>query len=795
MRGIGLEVEEMMKLFMVMIIGLGIVILIIATSGGISSLLNDFCVRNPTICGQTATEKDYNTAKASFDALVVAHDCVLDPTHCDCKSSNPCIFNQQSGSYTGGIVSGFQITSNNVLSKEVTVSCDDKAQSCTIKNFNTPDNFKGIYGNAKDWISGFGDPNFLIYFQKFPQGEDGSWKSWSSWYEGVGTIMMLAMCAGSLAKPVWKIISILRPSKTVETVTETIAMIKKDSDYVKSVFKRSMIDVTKFRDVPLDEASEFYLKVYKVSGTTAQEQYIVRQLSSEALMKTIGGDIATWTKNNWKPEMTKAMAHATAYVTTDAVASYALSRLDSEVGKFIYDNPHSMVLGMPLKKQESTQLKNIEYDNPGGIISKLGKPVILDKSKPVSFALASPCNADLTVRNSKVLCGFYSYDEFTGNVVCLDPKIIQSTDNELKCGGDFSEFKQGSGIFGRDYWLPEKYFYSLEGMIKDKTVSFYQGESIKKLRIPSASQNAYLQDIERQKCSGGVSESLVCYKADLYNNGQMEIEGLQMVCGDYKSLIVGGAGGTNYGRARYVRILQEVFDSNVNDGGYEFCYIFNSLDPMESKSAAFEEFKQDIGIQSFSSTDAGEIVWVKERVNDPEWKLVDGYNNGNDDVYYEDNKGEKYYPKIYEMAVFSGMPGSVAFFKDWDVDGKWDQFALFVDGLKDNWLPKDAKSFIFDDQDGNGKIDSISYRNCWIDAVSTSVDAKNYPSTSANPNFCYAVEPWYTGVAATTAVFAIDALAKRVPHPATWIASTVANCGLAVAQVYFKKNWPEGGKG
>ena len=882
MRAIGFEVEEMMKLFLVIIIGLVVVIIIIGASGGIKQLLDDFCVRNPNICGQTSTQTDRNMAKASFNALVIAHNCALDPSTCLCIKPNigaSCIINpndiqENSGSsgglfgssgtgtskIIGGGISGFQtIKPGASTSKEVKVECDTSsytqteaktevisscdeckctqanckkaecsssptnpytgfpdvsgivyttctltfenkgALDCKVINFNMPDNFKGITGTAKEYISGFGDPNFLVYFQKFPQGEDRSWVSWSAWYEGVGAVMMVTMCAGSLAKPVTKLINILRPSKSADTIAAITTQLKKDKDYVIGVYQKSkVVPVTKWRDVTLDSASQQFLKMYKVSGTTAQESYIVNEFSSKAFIQNLGADSIAWVKANWKPEMAKAAAYATAYSAVDAEASYALSRIDSEVGKFVYDNPKSLVLGIPLAKQQPAQLKNLEYDNAQGAISKLGKPVILDKSTPVSFALASPCRADLTIKNVNVICGYYSYDQLTGNVQCLNPQITSSTDSQLKCG-DFTGFKQGSA----EYRLSEKFYNSLQGMMNDKTISSYKGHEIQRLRMPSATSATFLQDIQRSPCSG-VSSSLVCYKANLYEGGQKKIEGLQIVCAiDYASLVAGIA---NPNRAKYVNMLGNLFKSNSNEGYSNFCMVYN--DPKDTGiSDAFAQYKKDAGIQGISSMEAGEIIWVKDKPYSDEWKWVDGYNTGAGDEYYDNGK-EKYYPVIFGMAIFSGDPGrsSLAFFKDGNlgisvvsgttyVDSKWKEFALFANQISDNWISGNAKAFVFDDQDANGAIDSVSYWNCWANGVATKVDATNYKSTTDNPNFCYAVDPWVNGVATTTAVFAIDALAKRVPHPATWIASTAANCLLGVAQLASRHNWPEGGIG
>jgi hypothetical protein len=106
MKGIGFEVEEMMKLFLVIIIGLGVVILIIAASGGLSALLTEFCARNPQICGGINPNQaaDYETAKASVDSLVCAINSVA-------KGENLCT-QYSTASLTPTGIQGFAIGSN-----------------------------------------------------------------------------------------------------------------------------------------------------------------------------------------------------------------------------------------------------------------------------------------------------------------------------------------------------------------------------------------------------------------------------------------------------------------------------------------------------------------------------------------------------------------------------------------------------------------------------------------------------------------------------------------------------------
>jgi hypothetical protein len=557
---------------------------------------------------------------------------------------------------------------------------------------------------------------------------------------------------------------------------------------VKNTFAKSKIITTETvsvvkRDVTLDAGSQYFQKIYLVPTEPTTTTVTATAFSTAELASVLKADFKDWFLQNYKP----AAAQFVGYVGIDAALSYGAARFDSEIGKFVYDNPGSLVLGMPLKAQQPVKLSKIDYDNLGGVMSKIGKPIILDKGSNgvVSLALASPCHADLTVKDSKIECGFYSYNKLTNEVQCLEPKIItQPGTDDLKCG-DFSGFKQGSGFFGTTHWLNQKYFYSIEGMITDKTISSFSGSRLQTLRLPSKG-SASLLNIERTSCPK--LGNLICYRADLSDSSQIQSTlGIRIVCGSSYSDIATGT--LDYKKAKFVNIVESWFKNNANSDYSQFCIVYNDLASDQEK--AYENYKQSQGI--------AEIVWIKDKLYGDEWKLVDGYNTGKGDVYYDNGKGDPpYYPQIYEMAVFSpeGDRASLAFFKDGSMDGKWDALALFIGEVIDNTLRSNAKAFMFDDQDVNGEIDGILYWNCWVDGVVTSVNPAPYKEIDkGKPNYCYRTSSWTKGIAIVTMSFAIDALAKRSPHPAVWLAGAAANCGLAAYDLYSKKNWPEGGVG
>ena len=52
MKGQGWQIEEMIKIIVVMLIFSGAILVIIATTGGLTQVLQGFCLKNPSWCGE-----------------------------------------------------------------------------------------------------------------------------------------------------------------------------------------------------------------------------------------------------------------------------------------------------------------------------------------------------------------------------------------------------------------------------------------------------------------------------------------------------------------------------------------------------------------------------------------------------------------------------------------------------------------------------------------------------------------------------------------------------------------------
>jgi len=132
---------------------------------------------------------------------------------------------------------------------------------------------------------------------------------------------------------------------------------------------------------------------------------------------------------------------------------------------------------------------------------------------------------------------------------------------------------------------------------------------------------------------------------------------------------------------------------------------------------------------------------------------------------------------------------------DINSDGVWDfSYAGATEGLENGyWSCQKAVNLVCQEgqkidmsSEGNGyTIDNIG--ECAVEGIVVSVDKGEYKDDEHN--FCYTGESGL-GIALMAGSLAIDAFAKRIPSPLTWVASTVADCGLAYFHMKSEHDWP-----
>ena len=536
LKGQTMQVEEMIKLALIILIFSVSVLVIIGATGGLTSVLNDFCEKNPKWCGaSSADDDDYKIAKASVNALVCAINTVASGniwagSGCAEFYGTPSQANEMYDIY-GQVPSDFYGTgsgsdgsdeteyiaggggkqvSGQIISKDFSdfmtglataaagessskpmvhcepiedvddicceydndfgtdyewlstsicvriggsqhsdsSKCGTRKQKCTLYNFQLPQSFEGT-AKASEWINGYGDPLFLVYWQAFPPGESADWDSESAWFKGSGTLFFGAMCLIGVKRSVT---SAIRGGASLVTSSSTkaasyLASKIKGLKGASQASKEGAEGVVKV----LERESEYYrqLENYYSSSTTTVTKVSRNSFLDKAMpyivgaLKKSGEGSKGYTAFSKIGIATKTVAYTSAVSGIVGLESYIASRADSEFGKFFRKetDPDKIMLQMPLNEREEFSLKTSDRDvNPPSIITdpstenivKTNKPVLLSKSgydiwltrigeelKP--FYLASPCKTDLKISEQSVLCSSYSYDVNTGEVSCETP--------------------------------------------------------------------------------------------------------------------------------------------------------------------------------------------------------------------------------------------------------------------------------------------------------------------------------------------------------------------------------------
>jgi hypothetical protein len=412
------QVEEGSAVVLVLIIIAGVIVVIIAAWGGLSNVLYDFCQKNPEWCGGEVPDDDYTIAMRSMNALACAINTVAKGdfwTGTECSKfyaasssdgglglpdTDDLFQGGSPGSPSGGS-SGFIVSKDysdfmtglaadkTYSIKEIpSVRCSDDMKTCTLYNFNLPQ----IVSGPKDWIKGYGDPNFLLYWQSFPEGEDDAWDGMYIWMENAFDLFFAWWGAG-------KVMSVGKGA-----AKKTIFYGVKSGYYsLKSLKGKAIKD-------PL----EYFIKVtLKGEGGEALGNTIAKEVGKDAL--------EAFQKISRKEAKTIVKL---GIPLTAVTAGAAL--IDSINAKY-KSYPDSLVMKLPYEDPENQPL---ELD---------GEPVFLENKK-TDFYMASPCSADLEVNRIVVECDEFAYNMFSDEVKCTNPDIEDYTDtiNGIECGKDKS---------------------------------------------------------------------------------------------------------------------------------------------------------------------------------------------------------------------------------------------------------------------------------------------------------------------------------------------------------------------
>ncbi len=321
---------------------------------------------------------------------------------------------------------------------------------CKVNDFYLPQDFDQIrvlgieMDEPRAWVAGFGDPEYLVYWQDFPQGEDYSWTSLGSWLDSALFVFFAGAPLGAMVKGTKYLIKGV--GKTVISEAGGVLTSKGD-DVISAMFKTTSAT---------DESIQYI--IYEEGVTKATRRAVL----TEAVEKGFFSKVVTNMNSYYKGPSTTWLFTKAGVLTG---AAWAAAYIDSLNEKFMKQKS-SMVLKVPFA---DTQLFMIEemtsspsdtsYDifgpdtylgrESGSYPLGIVRPVMLDKTSTITlteggeglqkdtlFYLASPCLADLDIKRETIYCSKYLYNSVDQTFICSDPVSRESAEKMKALGFD-----------------------------------------------------------------------------------------------------------------------------------------------------------------------------------------------------------------------------------------------------------------------------------------------------------------------------------------------------------------------
>lgn len=302
------------------------------------------------------------------------------------QTKNNCINRLREGNPLSRLPEGYEEVFS--LADELKEFGDGKFK-CNVIKFELPQEIS----KAEDWILGYGDPQFLVYWQDFPSGEDESWGSFGTYTEDVALLLLIAMPAGSLTG---KVVKTTKSGIKGAFKTGQDELAKATDSVVGKIASKLGIKRTDDVSVVLVEKGAPKATVQKTLGEFYNKK--LTEFGVETVPRTAVGEAAlakvvftkvlkvsgTYTKKDLKRFMK--------YAGAGTVGAWLAARADSQNAKY-EKHSNSLLLKMPYQDPKIFSLS----DNAKEHI------VILDKAHNFNslFYYASPCVIDLEVKKTK----------------------------------------------------------------------------------------------------------------------------------------------------------------------------------------------------------------------------------------------------------------------------------------------------------------------------------------------------------------------------------------------------------
>jgi len=298
------------------------------------------------------------------------------------------------------ISSGEQTSVNLAVLMDYKPGESKKSDVCIVKGFYLP---QKITGSFEKYIAGYGDPQYLMYWQNFPAGEDAAWTSYATWLENVGTVVLFALPVGK----------ILKGGKYLITGTE--ATVKATASTALTSAGTGLWNAIKSKFV----GKQVQLVLFETGLTKSQRLSAWVAAAGKGMFK----ELIWGAEKHYGPKLSTLVAVAGVSTTVAWVAAY-MDSLNDKYEKI----PEKMVLKTPYKEPKTfdvSKLTKSPEDTLFGFSKPLGivYPVILERTgiseASSTFYLASPCHADLRVElGGETYCKEYIFNYKDKTAIC-----------------------------------------------------------------------------------------------------------------------------------------------------------------------------------------------------------------------------------------------------------------------------------------------------------------------------------------------------------------------------------------
>lgn len=586
-----------------------------------------------------------------------------------------------------------------------------KDVACTVLNFQLPQDTT----EAQEWIRGYGDPLYVVYFQSFPVGEDG-WNRQAEWWWNAVDIAFawwgggkLFSIAGKwvLVKPLgWglslsskgfsKVGGIFTTRTASEATQEAAEIAAKDRAVLlrETILSDSAISLATRRAL----AEELETLGKEVIESSVKASASVAEREARQGIKLIPDFVKKRAK-----AFGIGVAGGTVAAGTAGLAFAAW--IDSINQKFI-PVKNSLLLKMPYVEPEALELT---IDGSPVFVTQLD-----DINRDVPLYLASPCKADLFIRNHVVTCdGGYRYNSLSGQVECTDPDIERFDENgpDLGYSGQLCKPElKVSNNFDRELILPRK----IDAInTEDDLLLWERDPGTISIHEPATKMTFTFRLIDYEPDNGGRNYELerVQFGSKSWTivNGQYEGDDLRMTFDEYSCY---GPGNRLIGECLIDFDEIEIFDTACDDCT-EFERNWNYLE------VQFES------IFRFGLVDLV-FSWETEEIEEPDgeteefsfWQLRYHFSQGDYQVYFRDVGGtppQENTPDGYVDSIGIATESSI-----WE-----DVFGLDFED-----------SVILSDTDLDHSFDSIQIPSCSVIGPAVEV----HRTESDERNFCLHAE-------------------------------------------------------